>query len=58
MNELRHAHSKLKKLLQEKASELEYAQRRLDQYEAEVKKLRGRVEELKNQLVSTQDQVI
>ncbi|XP_064610636.1 coiled-coil domain-containing protein 102A-like [Liolophura sinensis] len=56
LNELRHAHSKLRKTLQEKSTELEHTRRRAEQYELEVKKLRGRVEELKRELSTAEDE--
>ncbi|EEC07815.1 coiled-coil domain-containing protein 102A, putative, partial [Ixodes scapularis] len=55
--DLKHAHSKLKKVLQEKSTELSHALRRSDQYEMEVKKLRGRIEELKKELATAEDEV-
>uniref|UniRef100_A0A2L2YMU4 Coiled-coil domain-containing protein 102A n=1 Tax=Parasteatoda tepidariorum TaxID=114398 RepID=A0A2L2YMU4_PARTP len=55
--DLKHAHTKLKKVLQDKSTELAHAIRRSEQYEAEVKKLRGRIEELKKELASAEDEV-
>ena len=55
--ELRHSHSRLKKLLQEKVGELEHSRSRSEQYEAEVKKLRTRVDELKHSLATAEDEV-
>uniref|UniRef100_T1JPH0 Myosin tail domain-containing protein n=1 Tax=Strigamia maritima TaxID=126957 RepID=T1JPH0_STRMM len=55
--ELKHAHSKLKKILQDKTTELGHAIRRSEQYETEVKKLRLRVEELKKELAIAEDEV-
>ena len=55
--DLKHTHSKLKKLLQDKSTELDHATRRAEQYELEVKKLRGRIEELKRQLTNAEDEV-
>lgn len=57
MLDLKHAHNKLKKVLQEKSTELSHALRRSDQYEVEVKKLRGRIEELKKDLATAEDEV-
>lgn len=54
--DLKHAHSKLKKVLQEKSTELSHALRRSEQYEAEVKKLRGRIDELKKELATAEDE--
>ncbi|XP_025116090.1 coiled-coil domain-containing protein 102A-like isoform X2 [Pomacea canaliculata] len=57
LTELRHTHSKLRKTLGERITELEHTRRRADQYEAEVKKLRGRVEELKRDLATAEDEI-
>lgn len=57
LSELKHAHSKLKKVFQEKSTELAHAVRRAEQYEAEVKRLRGRVEEVKRELAVAEDEV-
>ncbi|XP_037084804.1 coiled-coil domain-containing protein 102A-like [Pollicipes pollicipes] len=57
LSELKHAHSKLKKVLQEKTTELSHAMRRAEQFEAEVRRLRGRVDELKRELGSVEDEV-
>lgn len=50
-------HGKLKKQFQEKVAELTHASRRVEQHEAEVKKLRLRVEELKKELAQAEDEV-
>ncbi|CAK9828969.1 Coiled-coil domain-containing protein 102A [Anthophora retusa] len=47
----------LKKSLEEKTTELSHAVRRSEQYEAEVKRVRARVEELKRELTAAQDEV-
>ncbi|XP_054013141.1 coiled-coil domain-containing protein 102A [Hylaeus anthracinus] len=47
----------LKKSLEEKTTELSHAMRRSEQYEAEVKRVRSRVEELKKELAAAQDEV-
>ncbi|XP_076622312.1 coiled-coil domain-containing protein 102A isoform X1 [Colletes latitarsis] len=47
----------LKKSLEEKTTELLHAMRRSEQYEAEVKRVRLRVEELKKELAAAQDEV-
>lgn len=47
----------LKKSLKEKTTELSHAMRRSEQYEAEVKRVRARVEELKKELAAVQDEV-
>ena len=47
----------LKKSLEEKTTELSHAIRRSEQYEAEVKRVRARVEELKKELAAAQDEV-
>ena len=57
LTELRHTHSKVRKSLGERVTELEHTKRRADQYETEVKKLRGRVEELKRDLATAEDEV-
>ncbi|XP_001605346.2 coiled-coil domain-containing protein 102A [Nasonia vitripennis] len=55
--DLKHSHAKLKKMLAEKTTELSHASRRSEQYEAEVKRIRARVEELKKELALAQDEV-
>ncbi|KAK9882920.1 hypothetical protein WA026_023767 [Henosepilachna vigintioctopunctata] len=55
--DLRHSQGKLKKLVQDKVSELAHGLRRAEQYEAEVKKLRTRVEELKKDLAVAEDEL-
>ncbi|XP_015524370.1 coiled-coil domain-containing protein 102A isoform X2 [Neodiprion pinetum] len=55
--DLKHSHSKLKKMLAEKTTELSHALRRSEQYETEVKRVRARVEELKKELASAQDEL-
>ncbi|XP_034233100.1 coiled-coil domain-containing protein 102A isoform X2 [Thrips palmi] len=57
LSSLKHSQNKLKKIIQEKATELAHAARRAEQYEAEVKRLRGRVEELKRDLAIAEDEV-
>lgn len=54
---MRHVHSKVKKQYQEKMAELAHANRRVEQHETEVKKLRLRVEELKKELGQAEDEV-
>lgn len=54
--DLKHVHCKLKKQCQEKVAELAHANRRVEQHEAEVKKLRLRVEELKKELAQAEDE--
>lgn len=54
---MKHVHGKLKKQFQEKVAELAHANRRVEQHEAEVKKLRLRVEELKKELAQAEDEV-
>uniref|UniRef100_A0A3Q2X5S5 Coiled-coil domain containing 102A n=1 Tax=Haplochromis burtoni TaxID=8153 RepID=A0A3Q2X5S5_HAPBU len=54
--DLRHIHAKLKKQFQEKTAELAHANRRVESHEAEVKKLRLRVEELKKELGQAEDE--
>lgn len=43
--------------MEEKTIELSHAMRRSEQYEAEVKRVRARVEELKKELAAVQDEV-
>ncbi|GCB83621.1 hypothetical protein scyTo_0024442, partial [Scyliorhinus torazame] len=57
LSDLRHIQAKLKKQYQEKMAELAHANRRVEQHEAEVKKLRLRVEELKKELAQAEDEV-
>ena len=57
LSDLRHAYGKVKKTLQDKTAELEHARSRSEQYELEVKKLRGRIEELKRDLAAAEDEV-
>ncbi|XP_038070098.1 coiled-coil domain-containing protein 102A-like [Patiria miniata] len=57
LGELKHNQGKLKKLLQEKVAELDHTLRRAEQHEVEVKKLRGRVDELKRELAKAEDEV-
>lgn len=45
----------MKKMFGDKTMELSHAIRRSEQYEAEVKRVRSRVEELKKELASAQD---
>lgn len=54
---MKHIHTKLKKQYQEKTAELAHANRRVEQHEGEVKKLRLRVEELKKELAQAEDEV-
>ncbi|KFZ61440.1 Coiled-coil domain-containing protein 102A, partial [Podiceps cristatus] len=55
--DLKHVHTKLKKQYQEKMAELAHANRRVEQHEGEVKKLRLRVEELKKELAQAEDEL-
>lgn len=54
---MKHSLSKLKKVVQDKVTELSHAMRRAEQYETEVKRLRSRVEELKRELAIAEDEV-
>ncbi|ESO02610.1 hypothetical protein HELRODRAFT_188774 [Helobdella robusta] len=56
LSELKHAHARLKKQLQDRSSELEHVRSRAEHYEMEVKKLRGRIEELKRDLANAEDE--
>lgn len=55
--ELKHAFTKIRKQLQEKAEELSHSKKRVEQHENEVRKLRARVEELKLDLSKAEDEV-
>ena len=44
--------------MQDRVTELEHCKRRAEQYEIEVKKLRSRIEELKRDLATAEDEVI
>lgn len=57
ISDLRHSQNKLKKMLQDKMTEMAHAVRRAEQYENEVKKLRTRVEELKKDLALAEDEL-
>lgn len=57
ISDLKHSHSKLKKVVQDKMTELAHAMRRAEQYETEVKRLRSRVEELKRELAAAEDEI-
>ncbi|XP_077567777.1 coiled-coil domain-containing protein 102A-like [Stigmatopora nigra] len=52
-----HIHAKPKKQFQEKIAELTHANRRVEAHEADVKKLRLRVEELKKELGQAEDEL-
>lgn len=43
--------------MQDKNTELEHCKRRAEQYEVDVKKLRVRIEELKKDLATAEDEV-
>ncbi|XP_038115991.1 coiled-coil domain-containing protein 102A isoform X2 [Culex quinquefasciatus] len=57
ITDIRHSHSKMKKMLSEANTELGHAVRRAEQYETEVKRLRSRVEELKRELAGAEDEL-
>ena len=57
ISDIRHSHSKMKKMLSEANTELAHAVRRAEQYETEVKRLRSRVEELKRELAGAEDEL-
>uniref|UniRef100_A0A182Q8S2 Myosin tail domain-containing protein n=1 Tax=Anopheles farauti TaxID=69004 RepID=A0A182Q8S2_9DIPT len=57
LSDIRHSHSKMKKMLSEANTELGHAVRRAEQYETEVKRLRSRVEELKHELAAAEDEL-
>jgi len=49
---------KQKKQLQEASTELSHSNRRAEQYEQEVKRLRSRIEEVKDDLITAENEVI
>lgn len=55
---MKHQQSKSKKQLQEAVTELNHSKRRSEQYEIEVRKLRTRIEELKDDLIRAENEVI
>ncbi len=55
--EVRHAHNKLKKALQDKSVELSHGLRRAEHSEAEVRRLRARIDELKREVAGAQDEL-
>ena len=55
--ELKHAHNKLKKALQDKSIELSHGLRRAEHSEAEVRRLRTRIDELKREVAAAQDEL-
>ncbi|XP_014243545.1 coiled-coil domain-containing protein 102A [Cimex lectularius] len=57
LTDIKHSHNKLKKVVTDKTTELAHTTRRAEQYEAEVKRLRTRVEELKRELAVAEDEV-
>ncbi|KAM4721092.1 coiled-coil domain-containing protein 102A [Rhinophrynus dorsalis] len=57
LSDLRHSHAKLKKQHHERSAEFTHANRRVEQLEVEVKKLRLRVEELKKELGQAEDEL-
>lgn len=57
VNELRRVCTRQRRQLDEMAGELEHANRRIDQYEAEVRKLRGRIDILKRDLTLVENEV-
>ncbi|XP_072169244.1 coiled-coil domain-containing protein 102A-like [Diadema setosum] len=57
LTDLKHAHSKMKKQLADKLAELDHTSTKCVQHEEDVKKLRGRVEDLKRDLAKCEDEV-
>ncbi|XP_028392796.1 coiled-coil domain-containing protein 102A-like isoform X2 [Dendronephthya gigantea] len=55
--DLKLAHMKLKKVYQDKKEDILHNKTRVDQHEDEIKKLRGRVDELKMKLTTAEDEV-
>lgn len=56
LSDLKVAYTRMKKSLQDKNTELDHSKRRGEQYEADVKKLRVRIEELKKDLATAEDE--
>ena len=54
---MRHANARLRTELHEQGRSEEHARGRATQYESEVGRLRGRVDELKTQLATAEDEV-
>ena len=54
---MRHANARLRTELHEQGRSEEHARGRATQYEGEVGRLRGRVDELKTQLATAEDEV-
>lgn len=57
LTELKHLHGKMKKAYAERGTELDHHKRRAEQYDSEVRKLRARIDELKHNLASAEDEV-
>lgn len=57
LSDLKHSHSKLRKVLNEKSDELTHWQRKGDTSDKEVKALRFRIEQLKVELGEAQDEI-
>lgn len=55
--DLKHSNGKIKKMLAEAKCEMGHVVRRAEQYEGEVKRLRTRVEELKRELATVEDEL-
>ena len=55
ISELRHANARGKKVMSEKSEELVHCQRKCEQSDKEVRSLRFRIEQLKEELGQTQD---
>ncbi|KAF6017672.1 CCDC102A [Bugula neritina] len=55
-SELRQMFGKQKKQLQEASTELSHSNRRAEQYEQEVKRLRSRIEEVKDDLITAENE--
>lgn len=55
--DVKHTNNKMKKMLAEANTEMGHAVRRAEQYEGEVKRLRSRVEELKRELSTVEDEL-
>ena len=57
-NEMRRQMNKDQKCIQDRNEELAHSRRKAEQHETEVRLLRSRIEELKKQQTSTEDEVI
>ena len=54
--DLRHQHSRLRKSYQEKQEEMNHLQRKSENSDKEIRKLRARVDEVKKELAKSEDE--